>query len=178
MISAHAALRQKEGGSVLRSRAINLHQFIIGFSVLGIAYLEYLLLRPIHSTSMGTIVSYVREHIGSCDLFGVWGGVIPEFAHACAFALITLAFFPRAERLLRGWICLFWFSFEMIFEVGQKFSREIVSLIPPCFERVWLLRGVEPYFINGTYDHYDVCAIIAGIVAAFAIGEITMNRNV
>ena len=159
------------------STAINLKQFILGVVVFLLGSLEYLLHRSMDSTwdstCLGQIIDTFMEDASGINLFGMFGGVIPEFAHSFSFALITMAIFPGSSRKAKGLICFFWLFVELFFEIGQGFGRKIAGYIPGFFDQIYILDNLKSYFINGTYDHLDVLAICLGITAAYVTGQLT-----
>lgn len=74
-------------------------------------------------------------------------------------------------------ICLFWFSVNMLFEVGQNLSREVSHYIPQWFEQVPLLNNTKNFFLFGTFDIFDITAIVLGSVAAFVVSELTSEKG-
>lgn len=157
--------------------AINLKQFILGVVVFLLGSLEYLLNRSTDSTCLGRIVNTFRECASGIDLFGMFGGIIPAFAHPFSFVLITMAIFPGSGRKTKGLICIFWLFVELFFEIGQGFGRKIAGYIPEFFARIYILDNLKSYFINGTYDHLDVMAICLGIAAAYVTGQLTSSSR-
>ena len=155
---------------------VNSKQFLLGSGALFIGLVEYILSRPTGSTYLGKIIgAHVGDFSSKMDIFGIFGGTLPDFSHAFAFALITMAIFPRAGRKLRGVICLSWLVVELFFEIGQRFGHQIAQ----CLLEIVPYRGVSDplanYFVNGTYDHLDVFAICLGITVAYTVSELTMR---
>ena len=152
--------------------APNLLQLILGLSALMIGVIEYALGRPADSTYLGaSIMAIVGDLPFKMEVFGILGGVVPEFIHPLAFALITMVLFPETSRRIRIMICLFWLTVDLLFEVGQYFGQQISQFLPTILPHTKVSDLVIIYFLRGTYDHLDVLAICLGIASAFIIGE-------
>ncbi|NVM57153.1 MAG: hypothetical protein HWN51_03415 [Desulfobacterales bacterium] len=152
----------------------NSRQFAVGFSALLVGLMEYVFSRPADSTYLGKMIGALAGDFPfRIEMFGIFGGILPEYVHAFSFALITMAIFPRAVKKVRGAICLFWLVVELFFEIGQYFGQQIAGYIPKAFDHIFMLDNLKSYFVNGTYDHLDVLAICLGITAAYITGELT-----
>ncbi|MBW2020595.1 MAG: hypothetical protein JRI58_11155 [Deltaproteobacteria bacterium] len=153
---------------------VNSNQLILGFGALVIGLVEYVVSRPADSTYLGKMIGALAGDFPfKMDIFGIFGGVVPEFVHPFSFALITMAIFPQATKKVRGMICLFWLFIELFFEVGQCCGHQIAQYIPEVFGQSSIVCSLKSYFINGTYDHLDVLAIFLGITVAYIAGEHT-----
>lgn len=147
---------------------------VLGLGVLVLGAMEYVFNRALDSTHLGMMIKGLSANPSyKIDIFGNFGGVMPDFAHPFCFALLTMVFFPKDTRKIRGFICLFWLGVDIIFEVGQFFGQEIALLLPKILPRNILPELLTGYFTAGTYDSMDVLAIGLGTTAAFVIGELT-----
>ena len=152
-------------------------QTALGFSALLLGAAEYTFNRPLESSQLGIIIKRFAGDIPKMNLFGTLSGVVPDFAHAFAFSLFTLALFPKADRKTRILICLFWLAVDVFFETGQFFGQQIsgvISAILPVSAMASLLKG---YFLNGRYDPMDILAMVLGVGTAFLIGELTFVQG-
>ncbi|UCG63381.1 MAG: hypothetical protein JSW12_11855, partial [Deltaproteobacteria bacterium] len=111
------------------------------------------------------------------EVFGIFGGVVPEFVHPLAFALITMVLFPETSRRIRLMICFFWLTVDLLFEVGQYFGQQISQFLPMILPDTRVSGLLIDYFLRGTYDHLDVVAICLGVVSAFIIGELITREG-
>ena len=156
----------------------NFLQLIIGVCVLLIGIMEYVLSRGPEDTYLGRMIS---ESAGSLPfrvhIYGIFGGVLPEFVHSFSFALITMSLFPQSSRKIRAMICLFWLVIEVFFEVGQYFGTQIAGLMSWIYPKTIFLDPLRNYFINGTYDNLDILAIWLGIISAFIISELFVKKG-
>jgi hypothetical protein len=153
--------------------SVNSKQFLLGSCGLFVGLTEYLLSRPAESTYLGkAIKALAGDFPFKMNVFGILGGVLPEFVHPFSFALITMAIFPQASKHARGMICLFWLVLELFFEIGQFCGSQLAQYIPKVFDHLYILGSLRSYFINGTYDHLDVLAICFGITAAYVVSEL------
>jgi hypothetical protein len=156
----------------------NILQLILGLGALFIGVLEYALSRPPDSTCLGAAIGVVAgDSPFRADLFGFLGGIVPEFVHPLAFALITMVLFPETSRRIRLMICFFWLTVDLLFEVGQYFGQQISQFLPTILPHSLPSELLINYFLRGTYDHLDVLAICMGIVSAFIIGELITRQG-
>jgi hypothetical protein len=105
-------------------------------------------------------------------LLGSAGMRLPAFFHVLSFSLITGSFFrPGKHRYLC--ICAFWLLVNSCFELGQKYKTLAVKLTPDFFENIPFLENTRSYFMNGTFDVYDLLAFFIGGLAAYGLLLIT-----
>ena len=149
----------------------------LGFGVLLLGAVEYIFSRPPESSHLGIIIKHLAGNIPRINLFGIFGGVMPDFAHAFAFSLFTLALFPDAVRKLRVLVCLLWLVVDVLFETGQFFGHQIAGVINTTLPPNTVTSLLKGYFANGKYDPMDILAIGLGVGAAFLIGEATATRK-
>lgn len=104
----------------------------------------------------------------STSLFGPLGGQLPEFVHVYAFSLLTAITFTISRRVVLS-SCCFWWLLDSLFELGQHpvISPHIASRIPQWFSHVPFLENSASYFMYGTYDPWDLLAILLGGLAAY-----------
>lgn len=110
---------------------------------------------------------------------GIWGplsGVLPDFAHACSFSLLTAGVMGRKPGMAIP-VCLFWFFTETLFELGQKFPDRAMALIPDSLFNVPPVRWASVYFTQGTFDPLDILAFAAGSASAFALLSVMNKRS-
>jgi hypothetical protein len=109
---------------------------------------------------------------GGTPLLGSLGLRLPAFFHVLSFSLITGAFFNSSKgRYLI--ICLFWLLVNTCFELGQKYKTLAVKLTPDFFEYIPFLENTRAYFLNGTFDVYDLVAFLVGALAGYGFLLIT-----
>ena len=148
-------------------------QFIIGVGALLVASMEYVLSRPVDSTCLGAAAKVATGDIPfKMGIFGIFGGIVPEFIHPFSFALITIALFTRKSRGIRAIICLFWLVVDVFFEIGQAFGHQISQFLPRILAHTKLSELLANYFLRGTYDRLDIVAICLGTASAFIISEL------
>ncbi len=149
----------------------------LGFSVLLLGAVEYIFNRPPESSHLGIIIKCLAGNFPRINLFGIFGGVVPDFAHAFAFSLFTMVLFPGAARKLRVLICLFWLAVDVIFETGQFFGHQIAGVINTFLPPNTVTSLLKGYFVNGKYDPMDILVIGLGVGTAFIIGELTSTQG-
>jgi hypothetical protein len=66
-------------------------------------------------------------------------------------------------------VCLFWFSIDCVFELGQKFNSLFSKIIPSWFAGIPFLENTGNYFLYGTFDFIDLAAITIGTVIAYFV---------
>ena len=160
----------------LESTKINRKQLLLGCLFLLAGTIEYLISRPIGSAYFLAKLPAVQSFFYQApNVYGKLGVVAPEFFHGLGFCLISMAFF--SGRKARVTICLFWFSIDSLFELGQKYGIQLVGYIPKWFESFPILENLKNYLVNGTFDFYDLIAIGLGSLTAFFIGELLSEKG-
>ncbi len=140
--------------------------------LLGAATLMLLLGIAVYVLDRESASVYFLTPFGSLDpgtsTFGSLGGQLPEFVHVYAFSLLTAIIFNLSRRIVLL-SCGFWWLIDTMFEVGQHpiISPHIVSFIPSWFSRVPFLENTTSYFLYGTYDPWDLLAILLGGLTAY-----------
>ena len=148
---------------------INLHQILIGLSVLLLGTLVYIVDRPPDQTYFVYKNSInISLHDTLPNLFGFIGYSLPSFIHVFSFILITAGLLSCKKR---GCIiiCAFWFLTDVIFELWQKFNLWISEVIPDWFGGILFLENTKNYFIRGTFDYFDLAAITIGTILAYFV---------
>ena len=115
---------------------------------------------------------HLKMFNGGAPLLGSLGLRLPAFFHVLSFSLITGAFF-RSGRGRYLVICTFWLLVNCCFELGQKYKDMAVKLTPDFFERIPFLENTRAYFLNGTFDVYDLVAFFVGALAGYGLLLIT-----
>jgi hypothetical protein len=160
----------------LESSRINKKQVLLGCLFLLAGTIEYLVSRPIGSTYFLTKLEPIQSFFHHVpNLYGKLGLFAPEFFHALAFCLISMAFF--STRKSRITICLVWFSIDSAFELGQKYGTQFVEYVPQWFGKAPILENLRNYLVNGRFDIYDLVAIGLGSLTAFFIGELLSKKG-
>jgi len=110
------------------------------------------------------------DALGGLHLFGALGQWLPSFVHALAFSLFTAAALKPGAAAC-GAACAFWAFVDVAFEVEQH----------PALAATWqaalhgglgewaIARATLRYFLQGTFDTYDVCAAMLGALLAVAL---------
>jgi len=156
---------------------INTNQVVIGFLALVLGSLVYIVDRPPEQTYfvsrwMATISLYSIIP----NLFGLLGNSLPDFTHAFAFIMITAGL---ASCRTKGCILIsmVWFFTDALFEIGQKFSTTATLLIPQWFSGIPFLKTTPHFFQTGTFDWFDLAAILIGSVSAYFTLRITIQKE-
>ena len=152
-------------------------QILIGIIGLLIGSLVYLIDRSpdqtyfVYSSPININLSNVIP-----TLVGSIGNSLPEFIHVFSFILITagLIFCRKRVYLI---ICMSWFLIDCAFELGQKFALWSSSLVPDWFAGIPFLENSKSYFLQGTFDLFDMAAIALGSIAAYFVLLGTMERR-
>lgn len=147
-------------------RAINKLQISIGFLTLFAGLWLYLINRP----SDIYFVSIIKgaEHIHHLALpfpTGI-GGTLPSFLHVFAFSLL-LGGLLACRKIGYLIICCSWLFTNVLFELGQRHPISASQVIPECFEGMFILENMRDYFLNGTFDSFDLAASSVGALAAY-----------
>ncbi len=164
-----------------KNRAIVIHRWLmvmIGVLALFAGTLVYLIDRPPEETYF--VIKSLPQlslHDKLPPVFGKAGNVLPDFAHPFAFSLITAGLFAKT-RSGAFMICLFWFCVNTAFELGQHYKSFAVSLVPRWFDTILLLENCKDFFRNGSFDPFDLLAILTGSLAAgFVAARVFKPKN-
>lgn len=109
--------------------------------------------------------------------FGALSGVLPAFLHVYAFILLTAAVVSARARVLS--ICLFWLGIDTLFELGQHatLAPALAAALPARFEQIPMLERSVGYFLHGTFDPWDLTAILVGTLAAYCTLTLISRRH-
>jgi hypothetical protein len=156
---------------------INQIQILTGATALFFGILVYLVDRPPDQTYFvdKSFVNISLYHILP-NLYGIIGNSLPSFAHVFSFILITAGLIASKKREFVI-ICLFWFSIDSVFELGQKFSTVFIKFIPDWFASIPFLENTGNYFARGTFSFGDMAAITIGTITAFIFLIITSEMR-
>ena len=153
---------------------VNTRQILIGAAGLIVGALVYLVDRsPDHAYFVYRSDIDISLYNVLPNLFGPIGHSLPAFSHVFSFILITAGLIGCRKR---GYliICLSWFIVDCTFELGQKFKSSAVRIIPDWFAGIPYLENTSNYFFHGTFDYFDLVAIIIGAVLAY----ITLSHTI
>jgi hypothetical protein len=128
--------------------------------------LVYLIDRPMNSIYF--LAQLQISFYNHNSYFGFIGDHLPTFIHTFSFCLITVGILgcQKSGYLI---IAIGWFLFNTLFELLQKYDTAIVILIPNWFETIPVLENTKNYFINGTFDIFDVLSIAIGAILAVLV---------
>lgn len=159
------------------SSTINRVQILIGVAGLLVGSLIYLVDRPPDQTYFVYTVANISLFNIIPNLFGLIGNSLPAFIHVFSFILITagLVFCKKRGYLI---ICLSWFIVDCAFELCQKFNNLALKIIPNWFAGIPFLENTENYFLQGTFDIFDLIAIAFGTVIAYFVLQTTNKGRV
>ena len=168
---------KKEPFSDKPIRWINIRQALIGILTLILGGCFYLVDRPPESAwFVNHFLSSISLYGKYPPIFGTLGGMFPEFAHVFGFILLTGALFHDKPKCYPT-ISLVWMIINLLFELGQKFGREIAVWLSEKQVDIPGLSAIATYFHRGTFDPMDIATIIAGSVMAYATLLLTKNRH-
>ena len=137
----------------------------IGLTVLLLGTLVYILDRPPEQVPVLSDLSLSHQIPA---VFGSVGHSLPTFAHVFAFCLLTALLLGNAKRHAAA-VCLAWFGLDSAFELGQteQAADWLQSFIPQWFDYLPILDQTSSYFVNGTFDVFDLVSIALGAVTAY-----------
>jgi len=156
---------------------ININQIIIGLVGLLIGSLVYVTDRSpeaVYFIKRLKIPTDMFQNVH--NLFGLAGNSLPDLLHVFSFILITAGLLSYKKK----WyviVCLSWFSLDIAFELGQKFSSWPLSVIPEWFQGVPFLENSKNYFQRGAFDIFDIVAIAVGTVIAYFVLLLTKKED-
>ncbi len=155
---------------------INLRYILIGIFLLSIGASIYIIDRPPGQTYLIFSLPFQLSFYDvTPSLFGPIGNFLPHFLHVSAFILITAGLLNCGKKGYLA-ISLFWLIIDAGFELGQKYSIHVASVVPDWFDGIFLLENTKNYFLHGTYCHFDMAAIITGSVLAYMFLIHTHNK--
>ena len=158
-------------------KRINRLQILLGILFLLFGTLVYFIDRSPEHTYFFHHYKFIKTlHNTLPALFGPIGNYLPDLIHPLSFILITAGIISCGKRGYRI-ICLSWLTIDCIFELGQKYSTQFIKVVPDWFKGIPFLEAFESYFKKGTYDPYDIAAILAGAILAYFILILTANMR-
>ena len=167
--------------SNISHKPINKFQVLIGLACLFIGTMVYFISRSPEDVYFVHRFSFILKlhkmiHGAAPDFFGSLGPWLPEFVHVFSFILLTAGIVACGKR---GYviICAGWFLIDALFELGQKYSSQVIKIIPSWFSHIPILESTEGFFRKGTFDMKDMIAILAGTIAAYFVLLVTMDRS-
>jgi hypothetical protein len=147
-------------------RAINKLQISIGFLTLFAGFLLYLFTRPSDIYFVHLIKEAQNLHYWPLPFPARIGGALPSFLHVFAFSLL-LGGLLACRKTGYLMICCAWLFTNVLFELGQRYPIPASQAIPRWFEGMLILQNMRSYFLNGTFDFFDLLASSVGAVAAY-----------
>jgi hypothetical protein len=140
---------------------INWWSMLVGVSALILGALVYVLDRPTWQATI--LTSHFSLYVPGVSYFGILGNSLPSFLHVVAFAMLDGGLFGHGRRsCLR--ISLFWTGLNLLFEVAQ--APAVRSSLSPL---------TDSY--RGTFDWFDVIAIIAGGTSSYLMLRWTTRKE-
>ncbi|MBU0992960.1 MAG: hypothetical protein KJ737_10750 [Proteobacteria bacterium] len=147
----------------------NLTPVIIGIAALIPGILVYFMDRPAGQIYFINHLPFeIPFNFHVTRSLGRIGYVLPDFIHAFSFSLITAGVLASGKKG-NFLACLTWLIIDSTFEIGQKFGNTISTYIPKWFKGIPYLENTANYFRRGTFDWFDLLAILAGVLSAYAI---------
>jgi hypothetical protein len=125
------------------------------------------------SHSLSGLSFFVKGH----RLFGGFGEHLPSLIHVFAFSLITWGLLEEKNGGGTG-VCLFWFTVDTMFELGQAFPTKASSLCPSFLGGLPFFENTAAFFRNGTYDPLDIASFAAGALLARVVIVYSLKRDV
>lgn len=151
------------------SEGINTRQFFLGLNILLLGALYYFFFRTAEHTYFLKFFENTPQlkHILP-PLLVALGNSLPAFIHVFAFTLMTAGLIASREK---GYavVCLFWFTIDVLFELGQGFNTMMIQVIPDWFSDFLFLENIKNYFLHGRFDSLDLLAIAVGSVVAYML---------
>lgn len=124
--------------------------------------------RDPNASHIGRIAArWLGETADTFKIFSPLGPYLPDFLHPFGFILLTLAPFPNAGPVMQRMVCLGWFAFNAVFEVGQLYDHAFAQWISKTLPQGDFSAALADYFIHGTFDGLDLIAILLGSSAAY-----------
>jgi len=113
----------------------------------------------------------------NCITIKILSNHIPDMIHPFVFILLTSALIPFESKKMFLLIASFWCIVNLFFEIGQLFKTTFISRIPNIFNSIPFLENTESFFVNGTFDVFDICATVLGSVMGYIFLLIHKNKK-
>jgi general stress protein CsbA len=147
----------------------NTRQFFLGLNILILGGLYYFFFRTAEHTYFLKLFENTPQLKHNLPpLLVALENSLPTFIHVCAFTLMTAGLFAGEEK---GYVIvsLFWFTIDVLFELGQAFNNMMIQVIPEWFSDFFLLENIKNYFLHGRFDYLDLLSIAVGSVVAYML---------
>lgn len=150
-------------------------ELLLGVAALALGTLVYVIDRPPGETALPDRINVYGTLPA---LFGTIGQSLPAFTHVFAFSLLTAACLGDGRYVAVG-ACAIWLLVDAAFELGQhpSLAPYLALFVPGWFDQIPILGRAASYFLNGTFDPWDLAAIFAGALAAYATLTLITQRN-
>ena len=150
-------------------------ELVLGVAALALGTLVYVSDRPPGGTALPDSINLYGILPA---LFGAIGHSLPAFAHVFAFSLLTAACLGSG-RYVTVAACATWLLVDTGFELGQhpSLAPYLAAAVPGWFQEIPILGRAAGYFVNGTFDLWDLAAIFAGTLAAYATLTLIAQRS-
>jgi len=141
-------------------------ELVLGVAALALGTLVYVIDRPPGETALPDSINLYGTLPA---LFGAIGHSLPAFTHVFAFSLLTAACLGHGRYAAVG-ACATWLFVDTAFELGQhpSLAPYVAAVVPGWFQQIPILGRTAGFFLNGTFDPWDLAAIFAGTLAAYA----------
>lgn len=161
---------------MIRRGMINGRQFIIGIGCLLAGIVIYVVARQPGVVFVPAPLNL--SHFFSPVLIRL-SGPLPAFFHVVALSLLTASIVRPGQRGIIV-ICLGWTSIHMVFELGQweGIAVWLATGLPVGLGNGWWFEPIDNYVSHGTFDTYDLLAMVLGAVIAYTIMRHTRSVGV
>jgi hypothetical protein len=156
---------------------INKVQVLTGMIALVLGFMVYLLRSPGSVCFVPAWFPTLSPRSGIPSYIVIVANGLPDFIHPFAFALLTSGLISSSSRGIQFLICLGWFILESFFEFGQYYKDGYLRFIPSWLDSIPFLQNAKNFFLNGTFDPWDILFILGGTVTAFCVMSITSKRR-
>jgi len=148
---------------------LNKTQILIGLTALFIGFIIYFFYRYLNSVYLFNklfVNALSSSILNNTEFFKIFVGSLPSLLHVFAFILLTAGVINSKNKLVNNLICVFWFFIDTIFEFGQKYKYFFCQIVPDWFDKFFILENFKSYFLKGSFDIFDILAIILGTILA------------
>ena len=145
-------------------------QITAAFAALLLGLMIYLLSRDPQQVYFLSYVPAFQQ--SDSNELGIFSYFLPSLLHIYAFILLTVAVLSASLTQTRI-ICLCWVFLECLFEIGQH--KAIADHLSEFSEGIFILEVSSEYFLNGTFDIFDIVAIVMGAFLAYATVSISFS---
>lgn len=149
-------------------RIIDLHMLLAGIFILLVGISVYIFFRK------GCFFLKGYNLLHNSILLKKMLGVMPSFVHVLSFILITNSLNILNNKI----VCMYWFFINCFFEIGQFYKIFFIfEYNSSNIVIIDLIKLWNNFFLNGTFDRFDLVASFCGMILAYQLTGCNFNTK-